>query len=81
MQHPKPIKGYSIDEDSIYQGVNPVTGIPFMEYVMISTQPDPRLSIWPRGQRKKYRERYYDSILHKVEPIQYAFNLGDDEEG
>ena len=80
LQRPKPIKGYSIDEDSIYQGVNPVTGIPFMEYVMISNQPDPRLSIWPRGQRKKYREKYYDSLLHKVEPVQYALNLGDDGE-
>ena len=80
MQHPKPIKGYTVDEDSIYQGVNPVTGIPYMEYVMIATDPDPRLHIWPRGTRSKYREKYYDAVLHQIEPVQFEFNIMEQEE-
>ncbi len=81
MQHPKPVKGYALDEDSIYQGVNPVTGIPYMEYVMIATDPDPRLHIWPRGTRLKYREKYYDAVLHQIEPVQFEFNIMEEEEG
>ena len=56
---PEPIDGYYIDPDSIYRGTNPVTGIPYLEYIMISLTPTPRLSVWPRGKKRKYKERYY----------------------
>ena len=32
---PKPIKGYYIDKDSVYNGVNPFTGREFQRYTMI----------------------------------------------
>lgn len=64
---PKPIKGYRILEDSIYRGENPVTGISYMEYMLLSVDPDPRLKVWRRGERKKYRERTYDPTVYKRE--------------
>lgn len=48
---PKPVKGYYIDQDSIYKGNNPATEQPYMEYVMVSLDAEPRLQIWPRGKR------------------------------
>lgn len=69
IKDPKPVKGYYIDKNSIYHGVNPVTGIPYLEYVMISEKQIPRLSIWPRGKRRKYREKYYNG------PEEYQIRL------
>ena len=53
LRKPKPVKGYYIDQDSIYEGTNPVTGMPYREYVMIALDAEPRLSIWQRGERVK----------------------------
>lgn len=58
---PEPVDGYYIDPDSIYRGINPVTGIPYLEYIMISLNPVPRLRIWPRGKKGRYKERYYQT--------------------
>ena len=69
IKDPKPVKGYYIDKNSIYHGVNPVTGIPYLEYVMISENQIPRLSIWPKGKRRKFREKYYN------EPEEYQIRL------
>lgn len=80
VRDPKPIKGYAIDEDSIYKGVNPVTNVPYMEYVMISTTPTPRLSIWPRGRRKKYKEKYYDKLLREISEYQTRFIFDEEDE-
>ena len=60
IRDPKPIRGYYIDQESIYRGVNPVTNVPYLEYIMISESPKPRLSIWPKGKKRKYKERYYN---------------------
>lgn len=70
VREPKPIKGYTIDEDSIYKGVNPITNVPYMEYVMISNQPEPRLKIWNKGKRKAYKEKYYDKLLKEISEYQ-----------
>ena len=74
VKDPKPIKGYYIDENSIYKGVNPVTGIPYMEYMMISLDPVPRFRIWPRGKKQKYKEIYYDNLYHDIVEYQMSFN-------
>lgn len=53
IREPKPLKGYYIDQDSIYEGNNPITGMPYREYVMIALDAEPRLRAWPRGKRVK----------------------------
>lgn len=66
-EEPKPIKGYHILEDSVYQGINPVTGNRYMEYMLISNTPEPRLRVWRRGKTKKYREKKYDPSGYQVD--------------
>ena len=56
---PKPVDGYYIDQDSIYRGENPVTGKPYLEYVMISLTEEPRIKAWNRGHKKKLRAEYF----------------------
>jgi len=66
VKDPKSLKGYVIIEDSMYKGINPVTNLPYMEYMMIATDTEPRLKRWSRGKKKKYREKYYDKLLGKI---------------
>lgn len=77
LRDPKPVKGYYIDPESVYRGSNPVTGVPYLEYVMISMQPTPRLRIWPRGKKYKYKEKYYDSLYRQITEFQVEFELPD----
>ena len=57
---PKPIKGYYIDQDSIFRGKNPITGCSYLEYVMISLDPiRPRVKKWNRGKKTKLRGKAY----------------------
>ena len=51
LKDPKPIKGYYIDQDSIIWGRNPDTDHCYLEYVMVSLDAKPRLTIWPRGKK------------------------------
>jgi hypothetical protein len=75
LRTPKPVKGYYIDQDSIYRGTNPVTGVPYLEYIMISMEEKPRLRIWPRGKKYKYKEKYYDSLHREITEFQVEFVL------
>ena len=63
----KPIKGYHILKDSVYRGINPVTQIACMEYMLLSDTREPRLKIWRRGKEKKYKERRYDPDKYELE--------------
>lgn len=66
-EEPKPVKGYHVLEDSVYQGINPVTGIRYMEYMLLSNTPEPRLRVWRRGETEKYREKKYDPRPYRRE--------------
>lgn len=55
---PKASPGYIVDPDSVYRGTNLVNGTPYLEYVEVLDGPK-KYDIWPRGKKKKYRERYY----------------------
>jgi hypothetical protein len=59
MDDPQPIKGYYIDQDSIYRGENPETGQKYVEYVMISLTEEPRVKKWNRGKKIKLRTETY----------------------
>lgn len=49
----KATKGYQVDQDSIWKGINPATDRPYIEYVQISLLDDPKK--YKRGKRRKYR--------------------------
>lgn len=66
-EDPKPIKGYHILEDSVYRGVNPVTGVGYMEYMLLSDTPEPRLKVWRRGKTEKYKERRYNPAAYQID--------------
>lgn len=66
-EEPKPVKGYHVLKDSIYQGVNPITGIRYMEYMLLSNTTEPRLKVWRRGKRERYREKKYDPRPYRRE--------------
>ncbi len=79
LRDPKSIKGYHVDQDSIYRGVNPVTGIQYLEYIMVSDTPKPRLRIWPRGKKYKYKEKCYDSEYRQIVEYQTEFEFFTEE--
>lgn len=64
---PKAIKGYHILQDSVYRGVNPVTHIACMEYMLLSDSREPRLKMWRGGKKQKYKEKRYDPRKYEVE--------------
>ncbi|QIB68602.1 hypothetical protein Ami103574_04370 [Aminipila butyrica] len=65
LSNPKPIKGYYIDQDSVYKGENPFDEKPYVEYVMISEDAEaPRLVTWKRG-KKARKENTYSKWLVK----------------
>lgn len=51
---PKATKGYYIDKESIWQGINPDTERPFMEYIQIAL--DSPCKKYCRGKRRKYKK-------------------------
>lgn len=58
LDEPKPFKGYAIDEDSIRRFENPITHITHMEYMMVATDPVPRISKWRKGTTVRRDETY-----------------------
>ena len=48
-EQPKAFKGYEIDRDSIHRYEHPFTGIEHLEYMMISSDPGPRIKNWRKG--------------------------------
>lgn len=55
---PRALKGYEIIMDSINRYEHPFTGIEHLEYMMISTDPVPRLKTWQKGDIIKRDETY-----------------------
>ena len=49
----KPIKGYQIDEDTVNEYENPVTGCPTISYMMTAIDAEPRLKRWRGGKHAK----------------------------
>jgi hypothetical protein len=68
---PKPVKGYYIDQDSIFRGKNPITGQSYLEYVMISLDPEPRIKKWNRGKKVKLRAEYFKINEHDQVEIDF----------
>ena len=57
-EQPRPLKGYELDEDSVRKYEHPFTGIEHLEYMMVSTDPVPRLKTWRKGKTVTKDETY-----------------------
>lgn len=61
----KPIKGYAIDEDTIMEYENPITGCPTISYMMTAIDAEPRLKKWRGGKNaKKVRQESLATFEH-----------------
>lgn len=49
----KTIKGYQLDEDSVVEFENPISGCPTIFYMMTAVDSNPRLSKWRGGKKSK----------------------------
>ena len=57
-EDPQPIRGYYIPEDRIRRYEHPVTGLEYVEYLMVALDKPRSYDIWPRGKEVSGRERY-----------------------
>ena len=65
---PKALKGYEIVEETVHRFEHPFTGIEHLEYMMLSTDPVPRIKTWRKGQ---IVER--DETFRRAQEIQIAW--------
>ncbi len=57
---PRATRGYYIDKNSIFQGVNPETNKPYVEFIQISlAQP---LAAYRKGRKRKYKKEHVKNI-------------------
>ena len=54
----KPFKGYQVDRDSINKYEHPIFEIECIEYIMVSLEPEPRLSRWSKGRKVREEKQY-----------------------
>ena len=74
-QSPKALKGYEIIQESVHTYTHPFTGIDHLEYMMIATDPVPRLKTWRKGTVVKRDETY-----RRAQEIQICWDsfIGED---
>lgn len=72
LAEPKPIKGYYIDQDSIYKGVNPITERQYIEYIMVALELEPPRKKF-RGKKRKYKKDSADKWIKQH--LQYQTKL------
>lgn len=65
-QDPKPLKGYYIDEKTVRRYNDMFTGMPCVEYYMVSMEKKPRVKKWYKG-TKILREQNYNRLLRNCE--------------
>ena len=54
----KPFTGYQIDRDSVNKYEHPIFEIECIEYIMVSLEPEPRLSRWSKGRKIREEKQY-----------------------
>ena len=62
----KPRKGYQIDRDSIRMYDHPITGVACLEYIEVSTEPEPRIKYYYRGKPAKWEPLYPPGLPEQV---------------
>ena len=71
-ENPRALKGYEIITDSINRFEHPFTGIEHLEYMMIATDPVPRIKTWRKGTIVQRDETY-----RRAEQIQITWDAFD----
>lgn len=71
-EQPKAFKGYEIDQDTIHRYEHPFTGIEHLEYMMVSSDPVPRLKSWRKGKAIDRQE-----TMKRAEEIQISMDTLD----
>lgn len=71
-ERPKAYKGYEIDRDTIRRFEHPFTGIEHLEYMMVSTDPVPRIKTWRKGKVVKK-----DETFRRASEIQISMDVLD----
>jgi hypothetical protein len=73
---PKPDnKNWYIDKNSIFEGVNPMTGRIYVEYVMLPLIPDAKYNKWRRLKRTRARSLGLDAWLKENDEHQLEFDI------
>lgn len=67
----KATKGYQVDQDTIYKGVNLATDRPYIEYIQVALEAEPRA--YKRGRKIKYKKEKY--IAFEEEEQQMLFDI------
>lgn len=66
-EDPTPRRGYYIDPDTVRRFEHPITGLEHLEYMMISTEDEPRIKKYYKGKVKKREEDYRRYINYEEE--------------
>lgn len=74
LDDPKPIKGYYVDQDSVYKGVNPETERQYMEFFMLPIEGE-RQAKKINGRKVKYRKDSASWWLKKHEQRQVGMDI------
>ena len=62
----KPRKGYAIDRDSVKSYEHPIMGTACLEYIEVSTEPEPRVKHYYKGRPIKWESLYSDGIEEQI---------------
>lgn len=54
----KPFNGYRVDRDTVHVYEHPIFEIDCMEFIMVSTKKEPRLTRWSKGRKIKAEKQY-----------------------
>lgn len=68
---PKATKGYQIDQDTVYRGINLATDRPYIEYIQLAIDEEPKL--YKRGKKIKYQKERF--IAFELEEEQMLFDV------
>ena len=64
---PRAAKGFYVDQDTVYKGINLATDRPYIEYIQISLEEEPRK--YRRGKKQKYIKEKYIRINDEEEQM------------
>ena len=62
----KPRKGYRIDRDSIRVYEHPITGAACLEYIEVSTEPEPRIKHYYKGRPARWEGLYQSELEEQI---------------
>lgn len=74
----RPRKGYAIDRDSIRMFEHPIMGTPCLEYIEVSTEPEPRVKHYYKGRPIKWEPLYSGGVEEQM-TIDQLFEYSEEE--